>query len=231
MVNLSHKVAIITGASSGIGEGTALHFAKLGCRLLLCGRNEGNLNMVKEKCEGLGLSKKEVYISVGDVCKDDDRDSLVKCAIERFGKIDVLVNSAGILIGSGIENQTLEDYDLQMDINCRSAFCLIKLALPHLVQSKGNIVNVSSVTGLRAFPGVVGYNVSKAAMDHLTRCVALEVASRGFLEHSKETHALGRPGTVEEVAKVIAFLASDDASFITGATLPVDGGRNIMCPR
>ncbi|XP_046385939.1 3-oxoacyl-[acyl-carrier-protein] reductase FabG-like isoform X3 [Ischnura elegans] len=202
MVNLSHKVAIITGASSGIGEGTALHFAKLGCRLLLCGRNEGNLNMVKEKCEGLGLSKKEVYISVGDVCKDDDRDSLVKCAIERFGKIDVLVNSAGILIGSGIENQTLEDYDLQMDINCRSAFCLIKLALPHLVQSKGNIVNVSSVTGLRA-----------------------------FLEHSKETHALGRPGTVEEVAKVIAFLASDDASFITGATLPVDGGRNIMCPR
>ncbi|XP_071447789.1 3-oxoacyl-[acyl-carrier-protein] reductase FabG-like [Hetaerina americana] len=259
MVNLKHKVAIITGASSGIGKGTALHFAKLGCRLLLSGRNEGNLNEVRKTCENIGLDKKEVDVSIGDVCKADDRESLVKHAIERFGKIDILINSAGILIGSGIEQQSLEDYDLQMDINARSVFCLMKIALPHLIATKGNIVNVSSVTGLRAFPGVVGYNASKAAVDHLTRCVALEVASRGvrvnavnpgvivtnlhkrggmdeetykkFLEHSKETHALGRPGTAEEVAKAIAFLASDDASFITGATLAVDGGRNIMCPR
>ena len=135
----------------------------------------------------------------------------------------------------------------------------MQLAIPHLKQSKGNIVNVSSVTGLRAFPGVVAYNLSKAGVDQLTRTAALELAEFGvrvnavnpgvivtelhksggmkeeeykaFLEHSKSTHALGRAGSVEEVAKAIAFLASEDASFTTGASLPVDGGRSQMCPR
>ncbi|XP_071448540.1 3-oxoacyl-[acyl-carrier-protein] reductase FabG-like [Hetaerina americana] len=259
MASLKDKVVIVTGASSGIGAGTAIHFASLGSRLVLCGRNEDNLKGVKGKCIQLGLTGEKVTLSVGDVTNEEFCQDLIKHSVEKFGRIDILVNSAGILVSGGIEKLTLEDYDRQMDVNVRSIFILTKLALPHILATRGNIVNVSSVTGMRSFPGVVAYNMSKAAVDHLTRSVALEVASRGvrvnavnpgviitechkrggmseedyakFLEHSKETHALGRPGTVEEVARAIAFLASDDASFITGHTLPVDGGRNIMCPR
>ena len=133
------------------------------------------------------------------------------------------------------------------------------LAVPYLIKTQGNIVNVSSVNGLRSFPGVLSYNISKAALDQFTRCVALELAPKGvrvnavnpgviitelqkrggltdeayekFLERSKQTHALGRPGNSDEVANAIAFLASADASFTTGCSLPVDGGRHAMCPR
>lgn len=146
-----------------------------------------------------------------------------------------------------------------MNINVRSVFHLTKLAVPYLIATRGNIVNVSSVNGMRSFPGVLAYNMSKSALDQFTQCVALELADkqvrvnsvnpgvvitnihkRGgmdeesyakFLEHSKTTHALGRAGTVQEIADAIAFLASDRSTFITGALLPVDGGRHSMCPR
>lgn len=141
----------------------------------------------------------------------------------------------------------------------RSVYQLTSLAVPHLIKTEGTIVNVSSVNGIRAFAGVLAYCVSKAALDQFTRCVALELAPKkvrcnsvnpgvtitnlhkrsgmnqeqyeAFLKRSQETHALGRPGTAEEVAKTILFLAGNDSSFITGATLPCDGGRHAMCPR
>ncbi|KAF6017846.1 hypothetical protein EB796_023829 [Bugula neritina] len=140
-----------------------------------------------------------------------------------------------------------------------SIYHLTMLAVPYLIQSKGSIVNVSSVNGLRSFAGVLAYNISKSAVDQMTRTTALELAGAGvrvnainpgviitelhkrgglddkayqvFLEHAKTTHALGRPGKADEAAHTIAFLASDAASFITGATLPVDGGRHALCPR
>ncbi|CAH0559457.1 unnamed protein product [Brassicogethes aeneus] len=146
-----------------------------------------------------------------------------------------------------------------MNTNVRSIYHLTHLAVPYLIKSKGNIVNVSSVNGIRAFAGVLAYCVSKSAVDQFTRCVALELASKqvrcnsvnpgvtvtnlhktggmnleqyeAFLKKSEETHALGRAGKPEEVAQTIAFLASDDASFITGVSVPVDGGRHAMCPR
>lgn len=133
------------------------------------------------------------------------------------------------------------------------------LAIPHLIKTKGTIVNVSSVNGLRSFPGLLAYNMSKSAVDQFTKCLALELASkqvrvnsvnpgviitelqkRGgvdeeaykkFLGRSKETHALGRPGNPQEVAEAIAFLASEQSSFVTGVNLCVDGGRHAMCPR
>jgi Dehydrogenases with different specificities (related to short-chain alcohol dehydrogenases) len=136
---------------------------------------------------------------------------------------------------------------------------LMQKALPSLIERKGNIVNVSSVTGLRAFPGVLAYCVSKAALDQLTRCAALELAAKGvrvnavnpgvvvtqihkrggmseeayaaFLEHSKQTHPLGRTGRPEEVADLVLYLASDQASWITGATYSIDGGRAQTCAR
>jgi len=188
-----------------------------------------------------------------------DCEKVVKETVTKYGRLDVLVNNAGILVGGGIENISMEDYDKQMNINTRAVVYLTKLALPHLLATKGNIVNMSSVTGLRAFPNVVAYNMSKAAVDHLTRSVALEVAGRGvrvnavnpgvivtevhkrsgmseeaykkFLEHGKTTHAMGRVGEASEVADAVLYLASNCASFITGVTLSVDGGRHAMCPR
>ncbi|MGA2261726.1 MAG: SDR family oxidoreductase, partial [Acidobacteriota bacterium] len=140
-----------------------------------------------------------------------------------------------------------------------AVFALMQLALPHLEKNRGNIVNVSSVTGIRAFPGVLAYCVSKAGVDQLTRCAALELAPKGirvnavdpgvvvtnlhrrggmgeekyqaFLEHSKTTHPLGRVGQPDDIANTIVFLASDRAGWITGASVPIDGGRHQTCAR
>jgi NAD(P)-dependent dehydrogenase (short-subunit alcohol dehydrogenase family) len=255
------KVVLITGASSGIGKSAAIEFAKNGCRIAIVGRNEENLRETATQCQkDSNISEADILILVASLEKEDDCNRIVSATVDKFGQLDVLVNSAGILIAGSIETLSLEDYDKQMNINTRSVFVTMKAAVPHLKKSKGNIVNVSSVNGLRAFAGVVSYNMSKAALDQLTRCVALELAADGvrvnsvnpgvivtnvhksagmdneaytkFLEHSKTTHALGRVGNVEEVSKPIVFLASNQlAGFMTGVTLSIDGGRGIMCPR
>ncbi|KAJ8931125.1 hypothetical protein NQ314_016006 [Rhamnusium bicolor] len=249
------KVVLITGASSGIGAATAKQFAGLGATLALAGRNLENLKQVASDCS----TKSIPLLLTGELTNEKDTKAILDKTIEHFGKLDVLVNNAGTLETGSIETTNLEQYDRVMNTNVRSIYHLTTLAVPHLIKTKGNIVNVSSVNGIRAFPGVLAYCVSKAAVDQFTRCTALELASkqvrvnsvnpgvtitnlhkRGgmnqeqyelFLKKSQETHALGRPGKPEEVARTIAFLASDDASFITGASVPVDGGRHAMCPR
>jgi len=146
-----------------------------------------------------------------------------------------------------------------MNVNLRAVFYLMQLASPHLIKSKGNIVNISSVTGLRSFPGVLAYCVSKAGLDQLTRCAALELAPKGvrvnavnpgvvvteihkrggmseenyqaFLEHSRTTHPLGRVGDPREIAELVFYLASENAAWITGATYQIDGGRALTCAR
>jgi len=254
--SLAGKVAVITGASSGIGAATAKLFAQRGARLVLTGRNRDNLEKVASACDGDG-GKPHTIIAHLDVEKDVE--NIVKETMDKMGSLDILVNNAGILEMGTIENTSLEQYDRIMNTNVRAVYQLTMLAVPHLVKTRGCVVNVSSVNGLRSFPGVLAYNISKSALDQMTRCVALELAPkqvrvnsvnpgviitdlqrRGglneetyakFLERSKETHALGRPGEPEEVAESIAFLASDAASFTTGMTLSVDGGRHAMCPR
>lgn len=254
-MDFTGKVVLITGSSSGIGAGAAKYLASLGATLALSARNLENLKAVAAECKSIV----EPLLIVADITVAADAARIVDETVAKFGRIDVLVNNAGIIEKGSIEDTSVEQYDRVMNINMRSVYQLTILAVPHLVASKGNIVNVSSVTGIRSFPGVLAYNVSKSAVDQFTRCTALELAAKGirvnsinpgvivtglhkrggmsepeyeaFLEHCKQTHALGRPGTVEETAKAIAFLASDLASFITGVQLPVDGGRHIMCPR
>ncbi|XP_072344184.1 3-oxoacyl-[acyl-carrier-protein] reductase FabG isoform X2 [Scyliorhinus torazame] len=256
-LSLSGKVALVTGASSGIGAGTAILFAKLGAKLALNGRNVDNLSEVGKVCEDAGQC--QPLLLPGDLTDEATVKKVVEETINHYGQLDVLVNSAGILLMGTIETTTMEDYDKIMNVNLRSIYHLTRLAVPHLIHTKGCIVNVSSVNGQRSFPGVVVYCMSKAALDQFTRCLALDLApmkvrvnavspgvivtdihkraglSEGdyaqFLNKCKVTHALGRPGEVHEVAQAIAFLASDAASFITGVALPVDGGRHAMCPR
>lgn len=257
-MDLKGKIVIITGASSGIGAGTATHFANLGAKVVLVGRNVANLNEIASKCLYDG-KKGETLVIQADVTVESDSVKIIDTTVKHFGRINVLVNNAGIIQTGTIENTSLEQYDTVMNTNMRSIYYLTMLAVPHLIKTEGTIVNVSSVNGIRSFAGVLAYNISKAALDQFTRCTALELApkkvrvnsvnpgviiteihKRGgmddetykkFLEHSKTTHALGRPGTVSEVAAAIAFLASESSSFTTGASLPVDGGRHAMCPR
>lgn len=255
-MSFTGKSVIITGASSGIGQATAEYLANQGASLVLVGRNEEQLQKVVDTCS---KATENVLKIIADVCEADDAERIIRETVEKFAKIDVLINSAGV-IGSGtIETTTLEQYDHIMNVNVRAIFRLTQLAVPYLIQTKGNIVNLSSVCGIRSFPNVLAYNMSKSAIDQFTNCVALELADRGvrvnsvcpgviktelhkrggmneeayerFLEHCKKTHALGRAGNVEEVAAAIAFLASDAASFMTAVQLPVDGGRHAMCPR
>lgn len=253
------KVVLVTGASSGIGAETAIEFAKLDGKLVITGRNKENLDKVAKQCAEGSPSKKNPLVVIADMNIAADVAKVINNAIDSYGKLDVLVNNAGILESGSIENTSLAQYDRVMNTNVRGPYYLTMLATPHLVKSKGSIVNVSSVTGLRSFPNVLAYCMSKAALDQFTRCVALELAPKGvrvnsvnpgvittgihmkssmdakqyeeFLKKCADTHALGRAGDSKEVASVIIFLASDAASNITGATLPVDGGRHAMCPR
>ncbi|XP_022217835.1 cyclopentanol dehydrogenase-like [Drosophila obscura] len=257
MPSFKDKVIIVTGASSGIGAGTAVHLARLGGLLTIVGRNVEKLKATADEIVAAGGA--QALLIAADMNRESDVEQIISATLAKHGRVDVLVNNAGILELGTIENTSLEQYDRLMNTNVRAIYHLTMLATPELIKTKGNIVNVSSVNGIRSFPGVLAYNVSKAAVDQFTRCVALELAPKGvrvnsvnpgviitelqrrggldeeayakFLEHAKVTHALGRPGEVKEVAAAIAFLASDEASFTTGVSLPVDGGRHAMCPR
>jgi NAD(P)-dependent dehydrogenase (short-subunit alcohol dehydrogenase family) len=247
---------IVTGASSGIGRATALRFGQAGGSVLAVGRDQKALEEVASQVDRDGG---RAVVLVADVTAPDAPDRIVSAALERFAGISALVNAAGI-IGSGtVESTTDQHWDEMLDINVRAPFRLMRAAAPLLIASHGAIVNVSSVTGLRSFPGVLAYCVSKSAVDQLTRCAALELASKGvrvnavnpgvvvsnlhrrggmaedayqaFLARTRETHPLGRPGQPNEIADLIFFLASDRSGWITGETIAIDGGRHLTCAR
>ena len=259
-LQLNNKVALITGASSGIGRSTARLMAKEGIKIALMSRDQSRLAKISAEIEKTSV---ETLVIPGDVTDPKDCELAITKTIDKFGCLDILINSAGVIKTGTIENTTLDDWDRMMSINLRAVFCLMSLTTPFLIKSKGVIINVSSVNGMRSFPGLLAYNVSKSAADQLTRCAALELAEKGvrvnsvnpgvtvtelhkrmgmdektyrkFLDHPYDTHpiarGLDRLAEPEDVARLILYLASPLAEWITGVNYLVDGGRGQTCFR
>lgn len=252
----SGKVVLVTGSSQGIGAATAVQFAKLGAKVIITGRNAENLKRVAKNCEE--VSKEKPLVVVGDMAEEKFAQTLLEATIKEFKKLDVLVNNAAVGGTGGIQDVSLsmEQYDKLFNVNIKSVYRLTKLAIPYLIETKGNIINISSTAGLRPFPKSLDYSMTKAALEQFTRCLALELASKqvrvnvvspgpvytnfrqgyGFTDEQTEklyefliaNNPMKRIAQPEEIAAAIVFLAGEGASYITGASLPVDAGFQLV---
>jgi len=248
-LDLSHRCAIVTGATSGIGAAIARHFAELGASLVLTGRSAcRGASVAKEIEDGGG----QVAFLAGDINDPKIPDELVRLALARFGRLDILVNNAGILHRGSALECTDEQWDETFATNVTSAFRMSRAALRVMKpQRRGSIVNIASDFASIAGPGAFAYCASKGALAQMTRAMAMDHARDGIrvnaicpgdtdtpmqdsafadgdriagLARVGQTVPLGRVATPLEIAKVVAFVASEDASYITGAMIPVDGG-------
>ncbi|XP_059046914.1 uncharacterized oxidoreductase SSP0419-like [Achroia grisella] len=245
-MSFASKVVIVTGASSGIGAAAAVLFTKKSANVVLVGRNESKLKNVSERCVG-----NTPLVIKADVSNDDDAKKIINETINKFGKIDVLVNNAGVSdSGTILDGGILKAYDSIMAVNLRAAVHLTALSAPHLIKTKGNIVNISSIGGKTvAMSRSIPYNISKAALDHFTRGAALELASKGvrvntvspgpvktdIIENAGLSDIVSwdvmaaavpqkRCSEPEEIAEIILFLASEKAKGITGSDFVTDNG-------
>ncbi len=249
MIDLSGRSAVVTGGSRGIGRAIALRLAAQGADVGFSYR--GNEDAAKETAAGIEAFGRKALAVQADVSKPESADALIKAAFEAFGKIDILVNNAGITRDDLIMRMSLEDWRDVLETNLFGAFYAIKAVTRPMLRAKyGRIINITSVSGQAGQTGQANYSSAKAGLIGLTKATARELASRnitcnavapGFVltELTKDLNAdlqaqltertpLGRFGTVEEIANAVAFLASDDAAFITGQVLAVDGGLVMM---
>jgi 3-oxoacyl-[acyl-carrier protein] reductase len=241
---LSDKVAIVTGASRGIGRAIALALAAQGAKVVASARNAETLTQLVEEIKAEGGDALAV---VGDVALEDDANNLVKQAVEAYGQVDVFVNNAGITRDGLLLRMKNDDWDAVLDTNLKGAFlCTRAVAKVMSKQRSGRIINISSVVGEMGNAGQANYCASKAGLLGLTKSVARELARRnvtvnaitpGFIttemtedmtekaqEAMTEQIPLGRPGSAEDVANAVIFLASDQSAYITGQVLGVNGG-------
>ncbi|XP_050409012.1 estradiol 17-beta-dehydrogenase 8 [Patella vulgata] len=253
MASLRGTVVIITGASSGIGRAIAVHLAPYKPKLVLAARRIAGLKDTSLQCQDKGLATDNILIVECDVSKDDNVQNLVDKTIKTFGSIYGLVNNAGYSRMGNTEQTDMKDFDEIMRVNFRAPFYLSKLCMPYLKQSKGSVVNISSVASKKGMTSVTPYSLSKAALDSFTHLLADEIGPSGvrvnsvnpgftrteFIDKiglSEEAKAemiasnvratpLGKIAESEDVAKLVKFLLSDESSFITGEIICIDGGR------
>ncbi len=242
---LEGKRALVTGASHGIGRAVALRFAAEGARVALNYRSDRAA--AEEAAASIVAGGGEAVAIGGDVSQPDEAAALVEAAVSAFGGVDVLVNNAGVTRDGLLLRMEEEAWDAVLDTNLKGAFLCSKAAARHMARARwGRIVNMSSIVGLTGNAGQANYASAKAGLIGLTKTLARELASRGITVNaiapgfiatrmvedlSAETQSrvleripLGRFGTPEDVAAVCAFVASDDAAYVTGQTLGVDGG-------
>ena len=241
---LQGKAAVITGASNGIGRATALLFAAEGARLIINDIDAGRLEELRGVIAASGADVRSV---VGDVSRTEDARAMIATAVENFGRIDILVANAGIIPELDLLTATPEDFDHVMAVDGRGMFLTCKFAAEAMLKTGGGaIVCLSSISGEAGQKGQAVYGPAKFVASGITKHLAVELATRGirvnavapgtiateavkklsaeYIAGIKAMHPIGRLGQPEEVAKAILFLASDEASFVTGVVLPVDGG-------
>ena len=240
------NVALITGASSGIGAAIAIEFAEAGWSVMAAGRDEGRLEEVADVSDNISTW-------AGELEESEDCDELASDTIDEFGNIDCLVNAAGILTRGTAEETNDDDWRDTLAINLDVPFYLSRAALPYLLKSEGSIINIASNWGLQAGERAVAYCASKGALIQMTRAMALDHAAAGlrvnavcpggvdtpmlaaeaeeqgkdvdrFLANIAAGSPNGRIASPEEIAALVLFLASDTASHITGTAIPIDGG-------
>lgn len=246
-MKLKDKVAVITGAGKGIGKATSLLFAKEGASVVVTDIDEENgrktLDEIKTE------SGDGIFIPL-DVTKEEDWENVVNKTLEKYDKIDILFNNAGLYIIKSITETTVEEWNHVMNVNVTGMFLGMKHILPVMAKNgRGSVINSSSVAGLKGAPGRALYGASKGAVRIMTKDVAMEYAPHnirvnsihpGFIKTGMADYAakklnttvddigrnypLGRPGEPEEVAKAVLFLASDDSLFVTGTEFVIDGG-------
>jgi len=248
-MDLKDKVAVVTGSSRGIGRAIALKLAGLGAKVVVNYRtNAEAAQEVVEAIEALGGQAVAVQADVTDA---DDAKKLIRAAQATYGGLDILVNNAGTTRDTLLARMSEDDWNLVINTNLKGAFNCTKAAIrPMMKQRHGRIVNITSVAGLAGNPGQANYSAAKAGLVGFTKAVAKEVGSRNItvnavapgyiptdltaslpqelVEKAIEMTPLGRPGTSEEIANAVAFLVSDEASYITGVVLRVDGGLAMM---
>lgn len=245
---LKNRVAIVVGSTSGIGESIAKEYASQGARVVITGRTKGKGDkIVKEITDkGYDASFYQVDVSDPEQCK-----ALIEDTYKKYNQLDILVNNAGIAKATAMEDLELDQWDTTFDINIRSYFVLTKAALPYLQKSdNGSILYTSSMASIKAFDQQYAYGATKAAVSHFSRMVAVGYANKGvrsnaiapgvidteilanapkeYIDSIVEGIPMKRLGKTEEIAKVATFLASDDASYVTGQVISVCGGASIV---
>ncbi len=253
MQRLKHKVALITGAGGGIGRGIALKFAAEGALVGVLDLKEEVCQQVVDEIEAAGG---HALALAANITQENDVERSVAALRRRFGLVNVLVNNAAVMPTGRLHETDPNDFERCVAVNLRGTYLVSRAALPHMIELRqGSIIHMASVTGVIGYPGLAAYSATKGALIALARAMSTDYARLGIRVNSvspgtidspmlhaflaaqsspeyyrrafDEIHPVGRVGTIEEVANVCLFLASDEASFVTGANYQVDGGASV----